>query len=191
MTDSITSLIQYDQQLFLWLNGIHAPWADQIMYWVTFKYTWIPLYLILMVVTVKAEGKKSIAIIITVLIAVIIADKITSGIMKPYFARFRPCHEPALAGLVHEVTGCGGLFGFASSHASTSFAVATVWFTLLYRKVHYMWLLLLWAGIYSYSRVYVGVHYPGDIFVGALVGILTGMICIRLYSIFLEKYYRN
>jgi undecaprenyl-diphosphatase len=191
MTESITSLIQHDQQLFLWLNGFHAPWADTMMYWVTYKYTWIPLYLLLITLTIRAEGKKSIAIIVTVLVAVLIADKITSGMMKPYFARYRPCHEPTLAGLVHEVAGCGGQFGFASSHASTSFALATVWFSLLYRKVNFMWLLLMWAAFYSYSRVYVGVHYPGDIFVGALVGILTGLGCIRLYYIFLEKYYRN
>ena len=191
MTETINSLVHFDQELFLRLNGAHVPWLDNIMYWVTYKFTWIPMYLVLILLTVKAEGKKSIAIIVTVLVAVIIADKITSGLMKPYFARYRPCHEPLLAGLVHEVNGCGGSFGFASSHASTSFAVAMVWFTLLKDKVKYMWVLLAWAALYSYSRVYVGAHYPGDILVGALVGILTALICIRLYFIFLIKYYRN
>lgn len=191
MTQAIDMLVHYDQELFLWLNGIHAPWADTIMYWVTYKFTWVPMYLVLIFLTVKSEGKKSIAILVTVLVAVVIADKITSGAMKPYFHRFRPCHEPTLAGLVHEISGCGGRFGFASSHASTSFAVAVVWFNLLKDKVQYMWLLLLWAGLYSYSRVYVGVHYPGDIFVGACVGIATALICIRFYLIFSSKYFRN
>jgi len=191
MTETINSLVHFDQELFLQLNGAHVPWLDNVMYWVTYKFTWIPMYLVLILLTVKAEGKKSIAILITVLVAVIIADKITSGLMKPYFARYRPCHEPLLAGLVHEVAGCGGSFGFASSHASTSFAVAMVWFSLLKDKVKYMWLILFWAALYSYSRVYVGVHYPGDILVGALVGILAAMVCVRLYFTFLIKYYRN
>jgi len=191
MTSVVDTLIHYDQQLFLWLNGIHAPWADVLMYWITYKFTWIPLYIILIALTIKAEGKKSLAIIITVLVAVAIADKITSGIMKPYFARLRPCNEPVLAGFIHEVSGCGGLFGFASSHASTSFALAVVWFTLLKNKISYMWFILAWAGLYSYSRVYVGVHYPGDILVGAFVGIAAAWVCIQLYFIFLAKYYSN
>lgn len=191
MTDTVNTLVQYDQELFLWLNGIHTPWVDTLMYWITYKFTWIPMYLVLIFLTVKAEGKKSIAILVTVLVAVLLADKVTSGIMKPYFERFRPCHEPSLAGLVHEVAGCGGSFGFASSHASTSFALATVWFVLLKDKVKFMWLIVAWAGLYSYSRVYVGVHYPGDILVGALVGILTAQLCIRLYFTFLTKYYSN
>ena len=191
MTSVVDTLVHYDQQLFLWLNGIHTPWADVLMFWVTYKFTWIPLYIILIALTIKAEGKKSLAIIITVLVAVAIADKITSGIMKPYFARLRPCNEPVLAGLIHEVSGCGGLFGFASSHASTSFALAVVWFTLLKNKISYMWFILAWAGLYSYSRVYVGVHYPGDILVGAFVGIAAAWVCIQLYFIFLAKYYSN
>ena len=191
MTSTVDLLTHYDQELFLWLNGLHTPWVDTLMYWITFKFTWIPMYLALMLITVKAEGKKSVALFVTVLAAVALADQITSGIMKPYFHRFRPCHEPSLAGLVHEVAGCGGNFGFASSHASTSFAVAVVWFTLLKNKVNNMWLLLAWAVLYSYSRVYAGVHYPGDILVGALVGIVIASLCIRLYFIFLAKYYTS
>ena len=191
MTSIVDTLIHYDQELLLVLNGLHAPWADTLMYWITFKFTWIPMYLALAIITIKAEGKKSISIFIAVIVAVALADQITSGIMKPYFHRFRPCHEPDLAGMVHEITGCGGRFGFASSHASTSFAVAGVWFVLLRDKVSYMWLLLVWAALYSYSRVYAGVHYPGDILVGALIGILVAWVCIRLYFIFLAKYFGN
>lgn len=191
MTETIDTLVQYDQQLFLWLNGMHAPWADTLMYWITYKFTWVPMYLFLILLTIKTEGKKSIAIIVTVIVAVIIADKITSGIMKPYFGRLRPCHEPSLAGLVHEVTGCGGSFGFASSHASTSFAVAVVWFTLLKQKVQYIWIILVWAALYSYSRVYVGVHYPGDILAGGMIGWLVALIFTNIYFTFLTKYFRN
>lgn len=191
MTSAIDILIHSDQELFLWLNGKNAPLLDTIMYWYTFKYTWIPMYMLLLLVTIRTERMRSVAIIITVLAAVILADKVTSGIMKPYFMRFRPCHEPLLSGLVHNVGGCGGLFGFASAHAATSFSLAFVWFQLTKDKLKNIGLLFVWAALYSYSRVYVGVHYPGDILVGALVGLLVGWICVKLYLNFLNKYYPN
>jgi undecaprenyl-diphosphatase len=191
MTETVHTLIHSDQELFLWLNGMHTPWLDTIMYWITYKYTWIPMYLVLMAISLRADRKKGFTEILTVLIAVIIADKITSGLMKPYFIRFRPCHDPGLQGLVHTVSGCGGLYGFASSHASTSFAVAITWFSFFRTRVPYIWLIFAWAALYSYSRVYVGVHYPADIFIGALIGILVGWLCVQLYYSFLKRYYLN
>lgn len=189
MTETIDALIRHDQHLFLWLNGLHTQLLDTLMYWITFKYTWIPMYLALMTLTLWEDRKKGFFMLLTVLIAVIIADKITSGLMKPYFVRLRPCHEPNLQGLVHQVTDCGGLYGFASSHASTSFALAIAWFSMLKSRVSYMWLIFIWAALYSYSRIYVGVHYPGDILVGASVGLLSGWAAICLNNIFLKRYY--
>ncbi|MEO6286025.1 MAG: phosphatase PAP2 family protein [Dyadobacter sp.] len=191
MTETVHTLMHSDQELFLWLNGMHTPWLDSIMYWITYKYTWIPMYLVLMAMSLRDDRKKGIMEILTVLIAVLIADKITSGLMKPYFIRFRPCHDPGIQGLVHTVSGCGGLYGFASSHASTSFAVAITWFCLLKNRVPYIGLIFAWSALYSYSRVYVGVHYPADIVIGALIGILVGWLCVQLYYSFLKRYYLN
>jgi len=191
MTETIDALIRQDQQFFLWLNGMHSTLMDTLMYWITYKYTWIPMYLALMTLTLWEDRKKGLFILLTVLVAVILADKITSGLMKPYFMRFRPCHEPALQGLVHQVTDCGGLYGFASSHASTSFALAVTWFVLLRNKARYIWLIFVWAAIYSYSRVYVGVHYPGDILIGASIGLASGWAAICLNNTFLKRYYLN
>jgi undecaprenyl-diphosphatase len=191
MTETIDALIRQDQQFFLWLNGMHSPLMDTLMYWITYKYTWIPMYLVLVTLTLREDRKKGLFKLLIVLIAVIVADKITSGLMKPYYMRFRPCHEPALQGLVHRVTDCGGLYGFASSHASTSFAVAVTWFVMLRNSVRYIGLIFVWAAIYSYSRVYVGVHYPGDILIGAFVGLASGWAAICLNNTFLKRYYLN
>ncbi|ACT91691.1 phosphatase PAP2 family protein [Dyadobacter fermentans] len=192
MTDAIQSIVRADQELFLWLNGLHTPWLDTLMYWITFKYTWIPLYILLITLTVRAEGwKKGGWVVLTVILAVVVADKITSGFMKPYFLRLRPCHDPTINTVMHHVTDCGGLYGFASSHASTSFALAVAWFGLLRNKVPQMAFLFVWALVYAYSRIYVGVHYPLDILVGGLVGALTGYCFVQLYYIFLKRYYLN
>lgn len=192
MTDTIHSIVRADQELFLWLNGLHTPWLDTLMYWITFKYTWIPLYILLITLTVRAEGwKKGGWVVLTVILAVVAADKITSGFMKPYFVRLRPCHDPTINTVMHHVTDCGGLYGFASSHASTSFALAVAWFGLLRNKVPQMAFLFVWALVYAYSRIYVGVHYPLDILVGGLVGALAGFCFVQLYYIFLKRYYLN
>lgn len=192
MTDAVHSIVRIDQELFLWLNGLHTPWLDTVMYWVTYKFTWIPLYILLIAVTIRAEGwKKGGFMVIAVVMAVAVADKITSGLMKPYFLRLRPCHDPTITAIMHHVTDCGGMYGFASSHASTSFALAITWFSLLRSRVPQMVFLFLWAAVYAYSRVYVGVHYPLDILVGALVGLLVGYCFVQLYYIFLKRYYLN
>lgn len=192
MTDAVHSIVSADQELFLWLNGFHTPWLDTVMYWITYKYTWIPLYILLIALTVRAEGwKKGGFIVIAVVLAVAAADKVTSGFMKPYFLRLRPCHDPSIQVVMHHVTDCGGMYGFASSHASTSFALAIAWFSLLRRKIPQMAFLFLWAAVYAYSRIYVGVHYPLDILVGALVGLLVGYSFVQLYYIFLKRYYHS
>jgi undecaprenyl-diphosphatase len=192
MTDAVHSIVSADQELFLWLNGLHTPWLDTVMYWITYKYTWIPLYILLIALTIRAEGwKKGGFIVIAVVLAVAVADKVTSGFMKPYFLRLRPCHDPSIQIVMHHVTDCGGMYGFASSHASTSFALAIAWFSLLRRQVPQMVFLFLWAAVYTYSRVYVGVHYPLDILAGALVGLLVGYSFVQLYYIFLKRYYHS
>jgi undecaprenyl-diphosphatase len=192
MTDAVHSIVSADQELFLWLNGLHTPWLDTVMYWITYKYTWIPLYILLIALTIRAEGwKKGGFIVIAVVLAVAVADKVTSGFMKPYFLRLRPCHDPSIQIVMHHVTDCGGMYGFASSHASTSFALAVAWFSLLRRQVPQMVFLFLWAAVYAYSRVYVGVHYPLDILAGTLVGLLVGYSFVQLYYIFLKRYYHS
>ena len=109
-------------------------------------------------------------------------DQFTSGLMKPFFERLRPSHEPALEGMVHMVSGySGGKYGFASSHAANTFGIAMFLSCLL--KVEKPWInwLFLWAALVSYTRIYLGVHYPGDIIVGALIGVAFGWLVFKLY----------
>lgn len=103
---------------------------------------------------------------------------------KNVFMRLRPCHEPSLAGLVHQVYDkCGGSFGFYSSHASNHFALATFLHFFIGKKLKYFSLLIfIWAAIVSYSRVYLGVHYPSDVLAGAIMGIILSFIMYRVYN---------
>lgn len=175
---------------FLWLNSFHSPFWDTIMFWVTYRFTWIPLYLYIIYFLYKNIRFDFIRSILFVLISVGLADRITSGLMKPYFHRFRPCHDPLIQHIVHVVGNCGGQYGFVSSHASNCFALLSTLFILFkMNKIEnkLTLFLLIWAIIVSYSRIYVGVHYPTDILVGGLIGFLIPFAVYPLITLFKNK----
>lgn len=160
----------WDSDLFLYLNSNHSDIFDPFMYLATQTWPWIPLYLFLAILLIRNYKKFGWWLILAAIAAVSLADKFTSGFMKPYFGRLRPCHEPELEGMVYNYLHCGGLYGFASSHAATSFAVTTFMVLLLSKKYPGILFLWIWALFFTYTRIYLGVHYPADVIVGAMVG---------------------
>lgn len=174
-------LSEADKAVFLFLNGIHNNFLDILMTWITNKYTWFPLYGLLIVWLAFRFRLKGLGILIFTIIVVALCDQVTSSFMKPFFERLRPCHAPDIRNLTHLVTSCGGLYGFASSHAANSFGMAVFLF-LVFKKT-YRWFVyfLIWAALVSYSRIYVGVHYPGDVMTGALVGCLFAFLAYIFY----------
>lgn len=187
----IQSIKFAEYEWFLWLNSFHSNFFDVVMFWVTYRFTWIPLYIyVIYYLFVKIKGQTW-QNILFILFSVGLADRITSGFMKPYFARLRPCHDPIISNLVHVVGGCGGQFGFVSSHAANSFALA-VSFLLILKindlKSNFLSnLLLTWAIIVSYSRIYVGVHYPTDIIIGGIIGALLPFILLPILTFIQRK----
>lgn len=179
-----------DKELFLFINGIHAEWLDVIMYYVSYKYTWIPLYIVLLLLLYRQLGTKSFLIVVMAGLLILIADQTSVLFFKDVFKRLRPCHEPDIQGLVHLVNNkCGGQYGFVSSHATNTFALA-IFLSLIMRHV-YTWLpsvLLGWALLNIYSRVYLGVHYPGDVLAGAIYGSGLGFLFFKGYDYFQQKY---
>jgi undecaprenyl-diphosphatase len=168
-------LIELDKKLLVYLNSFHTPWLDPVMLFITRTEAWLPLYLFLLYLVIREYKKDSWVILLGIALTILLADQITSGIMKPYFARFRPSREPTLQGLVHLVDGyTGGKYGFASSHAANTFGTATFFFLLFRNSKKWIWVLFVWAAFMTYSRIYLGVHYPGDILVGGIIGVLSG-----------------
>ena len=173
-------LERFDQQLFLFINSSNSPLFDQVMHTISGKLIWVPLYLAILIFLGVKYKRKFLIILIFIIVAATLADQ-SSVIVKNIFHRLRPCHEPSLLAIVHLLNGeCGGIYGFVSSHATNSFDVALLSLSFI-KKRWYSISIILWAGIISYSRVYLGVHYPADVIFGALLGSFIGWSIYRLY----------
>jgi undecaprenyl-diphosphatase len=178
----LDKLIALDTNIFLWLNGFNSPFWDKFMWYVSGKLEWLPLYIILTGYIIYCYRWRSIAILVAIGIAITLADQLSVIAFKETFQRFRPTHNPEISHLVHVVNDYrGGSFGFISNHAANSFALAS-YLCLLVRKKYFNLALILWALLVSYSRIYLGVHYPGDILGGAIFGCLIGWLIYLLYT---------
>jgi undecaprenyl-diphosphatase len=176
----IETLIRWDRELFLFLNGFHSGFWDGIMAGVSNKFMWIPLYALFIYWLIRYYKKDSLLFILALILVVTVSDQLSVHAFKNVFMRLRPCHDPGLEGLVHIVNGkCGGQDGFYSGHATNHFAVAV--FLLFTFRDHFRYfapLILFWAAVISYSRIYLGVHFPGDVLAGAVAGSLLGYAAV-------------
>jgi len=175
-------LDQLDQQLFLFLNSKHAPWLDDPMIWISGTKFWFPFYTLIIGFLVWKFKYRAVFLIVSLALLVTLCDRFSSGFMKPYFERLRPCYNEQIAPQIHLLKGCGGKFGFVSSHAANTFGLA-MFLCLLFRKEYkHVWLMFVWAAVVSYSRIYLGVHYPGDLIVGGITGVFWAFVILKVYQ---------
>lgn len=171
----LSFFLDTDLYLFRRINGNHSTFWDIVMYWVSDSHIWVPLYVFWLVYIISEYGKKGIWICVFVSLLIFMTDSGSTLLFKENFKRLRPCH--ALAN-VHLVFGkCGGKYGFVSSHAANVFGLATYLSLWLNKDIRHFWkFAFVWAGVIAYSRIYLGVHYPSDVFCGALLGMLLGWL---------------
>ena len=187
-------LIQFDKQLLLMVNGSDSVFLDSVIMTLTDAKTWIPLYLGLFYAVCRTNWmrrtgtpnqQRKIMNIVLVLLAAglcaLLAGAVDDEIVKPLVARWRPTHDPEIGALVDTVNGYrGGNYGFFSAHAANTFSIA-VFFSLLMRWRFFTVCMVGWSLVNCYTRLYLGVHYPGDITVGLLWGGFVGWLVYRIY----------
>ena len=176
-------IIHYDKQLLLLLNGSDSIFLDWVVMTLTNALTWIPLYLSLLYVVIKSNRnvREVLFILLAAGLCVLLAGTIDDEIVKPLVARWRPGHDPEIGHLVDTVNDYrGGNYGFFSAHASNTFSLA-LFFSLLMRQRLLTIGLVAWSLINCWTRMYLGVHYPGDITVGLVWGALVGTFVYWLY----------
>lgn len=186
----IQQYIAADKELLLSLNGSDSLFWDGFMWIATSTIVWLPVMAILLYIIIKNNKiQESLLIIVMMALVITLADQIASGFCKPFFARYRPTQDADIMYMVDIVNGYrGGRFGFISSHAANTFAAA-VFLSLLIRRTSLTFMLLIWAALNSYSRIYLGVHYPGDILFGTLEGCLIGYLVYLLYSFIQKRFF--
>lgn len=180
---ALLSLIEIDQSLFHLLN---SEWTNSFFDWLLpvwrNKYFWIPVYLFIILFAVLNYSKKSYWFILFLVAAVGSSDLISSHVVKKSIKRVRPCNDIGLD-QVRTLVRCGSGYSFTSSHAANHFAISYFLFATLglrFRKIR-GWL-FAWAGSVAYAQVYVGVHYPVDVFSGMILGIIVAKIFVWLYQ---------
>ena len=180
-------ILETDTRWFLHLNSFHNELWDSIMLMVTLKETWIPFYIIVIFFLIKNYRSKSILILLFMALTILLSDQL-SVLIKESVGRLRPVYNPEIEHLVHNVLRKGGKFGFVSSHAANSFGIF-VFTSLIFKNRNYSLLLLFWAILFSYSRIYSGVHYPLDIICGAGLGLLTGFATYKAMMFIENRYF--
>lgn len=178
----LEQLKEIDNSLFVILNGSDSIYWDSVMWIITKTTTWIPLLLVLLYVVMKnSDMRRLLFVVVALIVTVALADRLSSGFIKPLVMRWRPTHDPMFLHTIDTVRGyTGGRFGFVSSHAANTFSLF-IFLSLLLRSRLMTVCLFIWASISSYSRVYLGVHFPGDILCGALLGMIVGGLTYLLY----------
>ncbi len=185
MPEWLQSIESLDQRLFLYLNGIHNETFDTIMYWISDRYIWIPMYLLIFIWLYRKFSSYKIFWIGFAAIALTFAitDLGSVHLFKKVIMRFRPCHNLDFGHLVHLVKNhCGGQYGFISSHASSTMGFALITSYFLQHRGFSIFI-FTWVIVVSYSRIYLGVHYPGDIIGGWIWGFVSASIAVLLFRV--------
>ncbi len=177
-------IIQFDKHLLLMLNGSDSVFIDSLMMTLTNAKTWIPMYIALFYIVLRnsLNAKEVLFVMAAAGLCVLFAGTVDDTLVKPLVARWRPTHDPEIGMLIDTVDGYrGGNYGFFSAHAANTFSIA-MFFSLLLRNKIFTIAVVCWSLTNCWTRMYLGVHYPGDILVGLLWGGLVGFGVYQLYK---------
>jgi len=178
-------VVQLDYTAWYYLNSVwHNEFLDAVVPFFRNQWTWAPLYLFLLVFMLKNFGYRGLMWCVFFLATFALSDQLSAHLMKPIFMRLRPCNNPQLANLVHNIVPCGSGYSFPSSHAANHFALGVFSAVTLRFLGKWIWYVcLFWAASVAYAQVYVGVHFPLDVTCGGMLGAAAGLFTAKLFKL--------
>ncbi|MGC8594311.1 MAG: phosphatase PAP2 family protein [Candidatus Kryptoniota bacterium] len=190
MTDWISSI---DIQLLLFVNSHHSLLLDKIMWFSSEKWGWLPLYAFLIGAVIWKLKWRSLPFILILALTITLTDQLSSHVIKPLVHRPRPTHIPQLIGQIRVLHNyVGGLYGFVSSHAANTFGATFFFLFVLGERLKWIpYLMFIWASVVSYSRIYLGVHFPTDVLGGIVVGLIVAAVTARIQLLVEAKFYEK
>lgn len=184
----LEKILSLDQKLFIYLNSLGSENYDGLWLIITKQVYWIPFFVVLFYLIFKKLGlKQMLYILLFVAVLILFTDQFTN-LVKNNFQRLRPCNNPEIKSFIRIVQSRSS-YSFFSGHASNTMAVATFLYLILKKEYKYFGLLFLWPLIFAYSRIYLGLHYPGDILTGYFFGAIFGFLMFQLYQLAKNKGY--
>ncbi len=189
MEQILNTLMAADESIFLFFNGMHHAYWDNFMMHYTGKFVWVAMYLMIIFAIYRKYKPNAATLVLLLLIATIgLSDYFCASCIRPYLERLRPSNpDNPLSQLTLIVDGYrGGVYGFPSCHAANSMALAT-FLSFLFKRRGFVGFIFGWGFVNGYTRLYLGVHYPGDLFVGGIIGCIIGLIVYSITSRFIKR----